>query len=124
MNGSKNASYKYYIFKLHFFQGFECKCSLGFTGAQCQFDVNECLSSPCQHGGSCAEDGINSFKCYCPTGYNGTTCQHRKEDSDLATTSIFNDLTSTIDTGTSTTISISTTSNDFSSTTTGSAQSL
>ena len=85
--------------------------------------MNECLSSPCQHGGSCAEDGI-TFKCYCPIGYNGTTCQYRKKDSDLATTSIFNDLTSIIDTGTSTTLSMSTTSNDFSSTTTGSVQSI
>jgi hypothetical protein len=29
--------------------GFSCNCSIGFVGAYCQTNVNECLSSPCQN---------------------------------------------------------------------------
>ncbi len=31
-------------------------------------DINECLSSPCQNGGTCI-DLENSYACYCPDGY-------------------------------------------------------
>ena len=57
--------------------GFQCTCAHGYTGNQCQYDLNECLSLPCQHNGRCAEDGIGSFKCYCPEGYNGTQCEQK-----------------------------------------------
>ena len=36
-------------------------------------DVNECVSAPCQNGGTC-EDAVNSFICECPSGYSGATC--------------------------------------------------
>ncbi len=33
---------------------YACACPPGFTGKSCQVDVNECESSPCQHG-SCSD---------------------------------------------------------------------
>jgi hypothetical protein len=33
-----------------------------------KIDINECLSSPCQNGGTCI-DLENSYACYCPDGY-------------------------------------------------------
>ncbi|XP_068447252.1 sushi, nidogen and EGF-like domain-containing protein 1 isoform X3 [Clinocottus analis] len=53
---------------------FTCSCLAGFTGRQCQIDVNECASHPCQNGGTC-EDQINSFQCHCPPGYTGIHCE-------------------------------------------------
>jgi len=38
-------------------------------------DIDECASSPCQNGGTCA-DGINSYTCTCAGGYDGAQCQN------------------------------------------------
>ena len=40
-------------------------------------DTNECDSTPCQNGGTCA-DQFNKFNCTCPAGYTGATCQTGK----------------------------------------------
>nr|XP_020465574.1 sushi, nidogen and EGF-like domain-containing protein 1 isoform X2 [Monopterus albus] len=53
---------------------FTCSCLAGFTGRQCQIDVDECASYPCQNGGTC-KDLINSFVCHCPPGYSGILCE-------------------------------------------------
>ena len=37
-------------------------------------EVNACLSSPCQNGGSCS-DGAQSLQCACVSGYTGTICE-------------------------------------------------
>ena len=48
---------------------FTCACPTGYTGDVCLDDVNECLNTPCQNGGTCTNtDG--SFTCACPTGYH------------------------------------------------------
>jgi hypothetical protein len=36
--------------------------------------INNCVSAPCQHGGSCST-GINVFHCACPPGYTETICE-------------------------------------------------
>nr|KAG5712306.1 hypothetical protein BaRGS_023885 [Batillaria attramentaria] len=36
--------------------------------------VDECLSGPCQNGGSC-QDQVNGYLCQCPPGYSGLQCQ-------------------------------------------------
>nr|XP_024214483.1 protein crumbs [Halyomorpha halys] len=54
---------------------YKCICQPGFEGNDCEIDVDECLSSPCQHGGTCT-DGINRFTCSCGrTGYTGQMCE-------------------------------------------------
>lgn len=37
-------------------------------------DVNECLSEPCEHGGTC-EDRLGSYVCHCPQGFRGLSCE-------------------------------------------------
>ena len=37
-------------------------------------ELNECLSDPCENGGTC-EDGINVHTCVCAPGYKGTQCE-------------------------------------------------
>ena len=36
-------------------------------------NVNECLSSPCQHGGVCTDE-VAGFSCQCPDAFTGPTC--------------------------------------------------
>ena len=52
----------------------QCSCQAGFTGKDCQININDCQSRPCQHNGDCV-DGINSFSCVCKAGYSGTLCE-------------------------------------------------
>ena len=37
-------------------------------------DLNECLSEPCKHGGTC-EDQPGSYVCHCPQGFRGHDCE-------------------------------------------------
>ena len=48
---------------------FELKCIVA--------DINECASSPCQHGGVCRDD-VNRFTCVCAAGAQGTRCQRSR----------------------------------------------
>ena len=37
-------------------------------------DANECVSNPCQHGGTCF-DLVNGYSCLCSPYWNGTNCE-------------------------------------------------
>nr|XP_057912610.1 protein jagged-2b isoform X1 [Doryrhamphus excisus] len=52
---------------------FTCICDAGFSGIYCHENINDCIQSPCQNGGTCI-DGINSFQCFCPDGWEGPLC--------------------------------------------------
>lgn len=45
----------------------------GYAGELCNFEFNECESSPCLNGGKCA-DHIGSYSCKCTKGYTGKRC--------------------------------------------------
>ncbi|XP_030603557.1 protein eyes shut homolog [Archocentrus centrarchus] len=53
---------------------YTCKCPLGFTGTNCESEINECDSSPCQHNGKCY-DLLGDYSCQCPTGFHGKRCE-------------------------------------------------
>jgi len=67
-----------------------CTCADGFTGSSnlvptfegshhrhvesnCETNINECATSPCQNGGTCV-DGVGAFTCNCGTGFSGVSC--------------------------------------------------
>lgn len=54
--------------------GYSCSCIPGYNGVNCQTDINECASNPCQNGGSCS-DHVNRYSCSCVPGYLGLICQ-------------------------------------------------
>ena len=72
---------------------YACQCPFGYTGNNCETNIDECASilcendspcsetldpdsgtTPCKNGGTCV-DGIGSFTCQCPPGYTGKSCE-------------------------------------------------
>lgn len=43
----------------------------GFSGHLCQYDVDECASTPCKNGAKCL-DGPNTYTCVCTEGTRGS----------------------------------------------------
>ena len=53
---------------------FICSCPVGFTGLNCEIDINECDTGPCMNSGSCY-NGFGSYICSCSSGFTGRECQ-------------------------------------------------
>nr|XP_039261757.1 uncharacterized protein LOC120337916 [Styela clava] len=53
-----------------------CDCMCGYTGKNCEIDINECENNPCTNGGICVNQ-ICNFRCECPQGYVGDICQKK-----------------------------------------------
>lgn len=51
---------------------FLCSCLPGFTGYDCETNIDDCLHNLCIYG-TCIDD-VNHFFCKCEPGYNGTFC--------------------------------------------------
>ncbi|XP_074465037.1 protein crumbs homolog 2 isoform X7 [Larus michahellis] len=54
---------------------YECICMPGFTGIDCNIDINECESNPCKDPRFECVDSVNGYTCKCQTGLNGEGCQ-------------------------------------------------
>lgn len=54
------------------------------TGDTCGNDIDECLSFPCQHSGTCMTQAgqFNTYECICQVGFEGDVCE---EDVDECT---------------------------------------
>ena len=53
--------------------GRTCLCQPGYTGTNCEININECAANPCKNNGTCT-DSINRYTCSCQPGYSGTNC--------------------------------------------------
>ena len=62
---------------------YTCVCNTGYTGADCEVDIDECLlmESVCSGHGNCSH-GIASFTCSCDPGYTGADCETDIDDCD------------------------------------------
>uniref|UniRef100_A0A8V5GDB6 Uncharacterized protein n=1 Tax=Melopsittacus undulatus TaxID=13146 RepID=A0A8V5GDB6_MELUD len=54
---------------------YDCICMPGFTGIDCNVNINECESNPCTDPHFECVDSINGYTCKCQTGLNGEGCQ-------------------------------------------------
>lgn len=61
--------------------GFRCVCETGFTGVNCEENVNDCSSNPCLNGGHCI-DAIGDFECRCRAGFVGKLCHIEVDECD------------------------------------------
>ena len=54
----------------HFNSSYTCDCKNGFEGANCEININECASEPCENGATC-DDLLGKFECICVPGFEG-----------------------------------------------------
>ncbi|XP_068694508.1 uncharacterized protein [Montipora foliosa] len=54
--------------------GYSCDCKPGYTGNDCQTNINECSPNPCQNGATCV-DLVGGHRCDCTQGYTGSSCE-------------------------------------------------
>lgn len=53
---------------------FYCKCDYGWTGDDCNENIDDCENDACFNGATCI-DGIGNFSCQCTPGRTGLYCQ-------------------------------------------------
>ena len=73
---------------------FSTNVGVGAGEGNCEVDVDECLSNPCQNGGACSEHGVSEWVCTCAivenertantetelrVGFNGERCENEIE---------------------------------------------
>lgn len=46
----------------------------GLSGTNCEIDIDECETMPCQNNATCVDE-INNFTCFCPAGFTGRLCE-------------------------------------------------
>ncbi|CAC5388161.1 JAG2 [Mytilus coruscus] len=67
-------------------KAFICACMSGYTGVDCETEIDECSSNPCKNGGRCVND-INKFSCSCLQNYTGKYCnwdpQQKQKNSEI-----------------------------------------
>ncbi len=51
---------------------YRCSCVAGYQGTNCEENIDECASNPCQYGGTCI-DGVS--KCTCGLDFSGLHCE-------------------------------------------------
>ena len=52
---------------------YSCTCQPGYTGTNCEWEIDDCLNQPCLNGGTCEDIG-SSYQCRCPNGFTGKRC--------------------------------------------------
>ncbi|CAF1145082.1 unnamed protein product [Adineta steineri] len=55
--------------------GYNCSCSQGFNGSNCQVDNRPCQSNTCWNNGTCNQTSDTTFKCLCKPEWIGIHCE-------------------------------------------------
>lgn len=61
------------------FDSYTCICSLGYTGATCGENIDDCSANACENGAACV-DGVASYNCTCALGFTGEYCSENIDD--------------------------------------------
>ena len=54
--------------------GYACTCATGWTGTNCDENIDDCADDPCDNGGTCG-DLVSGYACTCATGFSGKSCE-------------------------------------------------
>jgi hypothetical protein len=55
-------------------ESYTCHCPAGFTGVNCEVNIDDCAGDPCLNGATC-NDGVDGYSCSCAPGFAGTHCE-------------------------------------------------
>ena len=59
----------------------ESTASINLSG-NCDMDVDECASQPCQNSGACIEESVDAYRCTCADGFAGDNCNDDVNECD------------------------------------------
>ncbi|XP_075544524.1 cadherin-related tumor suppressor fat [Dermacentor variabilis] len=62
-------------------RSFACSCPSGFSGDQCQDQLDPCSPNPCADGAPCQPDIEAGFRCTCPPDRQGPRCKSPRQES-------------------------------------------
>ena len=49
---------------------YDCVCAIGYTGTNCETEIDNCASNPCLHSGYCTSNPTG-YTCECLQGFTG-----------------------------------------------------
>ena len=58
---------------------YQCECVAGFTGRNCEINIDECQTAPCNNNGTCI-DQVNGYRCNCLQGFSDFNCSTNIDD--------------------------------------------
>ena len=58
---------------------YECQCVTGWEGKDCDTNIDDCASNPCQNNAICV-DKVADYECQCVLGWEGTDCEINIDD--------------------------------------------
>ena len=53
---------------------YQCVCPTGFTGIDCEVNIDDCVNVTCQNNGRCIDE-VNDYYCQCPVTHKGEHCE-------------------------------------------------
>ena len=76
--GTEDPGVKYCVDRTN---DYECVCEDGYTGKNCEINVDDCTNHDCANNSTCI-DGVNMYTCQCEDGFSGTLCKNNINECD------------------------------------------